>query len=51
MKSPTVQERLGTLGAVIVSQDRATPQYLGQFLKSEVEKWATPIKASGVTVD
>jgi tripartite-type tricarboxylate transporter receptor subunit TctC len=51
MKTPMVQERLGALGAVIVSQDRATPQYLGQFLKSEVEKWATPIKASGVTVD
>jgi tripartite-type tricarboxylate transporter receptor subunit TctC len=51
MKSPTVQERLGTLGAVIVSADRATPQYLGQFLKNEVEKWATPIKASGVSVD
>jgi len=51
MKTPMVQERLGTLGAVIVSADRATPQYLGQFLKSEVEKWATPIKASGVTVD
>jgi tripartite-type tricarboxylate transporter receptor subunit TctC len=51
MKSPMVQDRLGTLGAVIVSQDRATPQYLGQFLKSEVEKWAAPIKASGVSVD
>jgi tripartite-type tricarboxylate transporter receptor subunit TctC len=51
MKTPMVQERLGTLGAVIVSADRATPQYLGQFLKNEVEKWATPIKASGVSVD
>jgi tripartite-type tricarboxylate transporter receptor subunit TctC len=51
MKSPMVQDRLGTVGAVIVSQDRATPQYLGQFLKSEVEKWAAPIKASGVSVD
>ena len=28
-----------------------TPQYLGQFVKDEVEKWAAPIKASGVTVD
>jgi hypothetical protein len=36
---------------VIVSDDRATPEYLGQFLKSEIEKWAGPIKASGVTVD
>jgi tripartite-type tricarboxylate transporter receptor subunit TctC len=51
MKSPVVKERLEGLGAKIVSDDRATPQYLGQFLKSEIEKWAAPIKASGVTVD
>jgi tripartite-type tricarboxylate transporter receptor subunit TctC len=51
MKTPTVKERLEGLSAVIVSDDRATPEYLGQFLKSEIEKWAGPIKASGVTVD
>jgi tripartite-type tricarboxylate transporter receptor subunit TctC len=51
MKTPSVKERLEGLGAVIVSEDRATPAYLGQFLKSEIEKWASPIKASGVTVD
>jgi hypothetical protein len=34
-----------------VPEDRATPEYLGQFIKSEIEKWAGPIKASGVTVD
>src|SRR5438105_2880994 len=51
MKTPTVKERLEGLGAVIVSDDRATPEYLGQFLTSEIEKWAGPIKASGVTVD
>jgi tripartite-type tricarboxylate transporter receptor subunit TctC len=51
MKTPAVRERLETLGAVIVSPDRATPEYLGPFLKSEIEKWASPIKASGVTVD
>ena len=51
MKTPSVQERMGSVGAVLVSDDRATPQYLGQFVKSEIEKWAAPIKASGVTVD
>ena len=51
MKTPAVRERLEGLGAVIVSEDRATPEYLGQFVKSEIEKWAAPIKASGVTVD
>jgi tripartite-type tricarboxylate transporter receptor subunit TctC len=51
MKTPSVKERLGGLGAVIVSDDRATPEYLGQFVKSEIDKWAAPIKASGVTSD
>jgi len=51
MKTPAVRERLEGLGAVIVPEDRATPEYLGQFVKSEIEKWAGPIKASGITVD
>jgi tripartite-type tricarboxylate transporter receptor subunit TctC len=49
--TPAVRDRLQGLGARIVADDRATPQYLGQFLKSEIEKWAAPIKASGVSVD
>jgi hypothetical protein len=32
-------------------QPGATPEYLAQFVKSEIESCATPIKASGVTVD
>ena len=51
MKTPALRERMDSLGAVLVSDDRATPQYLGQFVKSEIAKWAAPIKASGVTID
>jgi tripartite-type tricarboxylate transporter receptor subunit TctC len=51
MKTPAVRDRLEGLGAVIVSEDRADPQYLARFVKSEIEKWAGPIKASGVTVE
>jgi tripartite-type tricarboxylate transporter receptor subunit TctC len=51
MKAPAVAERLSGLGAQIVTQDRMTSQYLGQFVKSEIDKWAGPIKASGVVVD
>ena len=51
MKTPMVRERLEGLGAVIVPEDRASPEYLAQFVKSEIEKWAGPIKASGVTVE
>jgi hypothetical protein len=46
-----VRERLEGLGAVVVREDRAAREYLGQFVKSEIEKWAAPIKATGVTVN
>ena len=51
MKTPSVRERLQGFGAEVVSDDRATPAYLGSFVKSEIEKWAAPIKASGVSVE
>ena len=49
--TPAVRERLQGLGAQIVPDDAPRPQYLGKFLKSEIEKWAAPIKASGVSAD
>jgi len=51
MHTPAVKDRLAGLGAVIVPDDRATPDYLGTFVKSEIEKWAAPIKASGASVE
>jgi tripartite-type tricarboxylate transporter receptor subunit TctC len=51
MKTPLVHDRMGELGAVLVSDDRATPKYLGEFVKSEITKWAAPIKASGVSIE
>ena len=51
MHTPIVKDRLEGLGATIVPDDRATPQYLGTFVKSEIEKWAAPIKASGTSVE
>jgi tripartite-type tricarboxylate transporter receptor subunit TctC len=51
MKTPWVRERLEGLGAQIVADEEATPQYLASYVKSEIEKWAAPIKASGVSAD
>jgi tripartite-type tricarboxylate transporter receptor subunit TctC len=51
IKTPLVRERLEGLGAVVASPAEATPEHLGQLVKREIEKWAVPIKASGVTVD
>lgn len=51
MDTPGVKERLQSLGAVLVAPERRSPEYLAQFVKSEVEKWAVPIKSSGVSVE
>jgi len=51
IKTQAVRERLEGLGAQLATEDRTSPQYLGQFVKSEIEKWAAPIKASGVQVN
>jgi tripartite-type tricarboxylate transporter receptor subunit TctC len=51
LDTPAVKERLAGLGAQVVSPDRRTPDYLGKFLKGEIEKWAVPIKQSGAQVD
>jgi tripartite-type tricarboxylate transporter receptor subunit TctC len=51
MATPSVQERMQTLGTDLVSVQRAAPDYLQRFVASEIDKWAEPIKASGVSVD
>jgi tripartite-type tricarboxylate transporter receptor subunit TctC len=51
LKTPAVRDRLLGMGAQVVTEDRMTRQYLAQFVKSEIEKWAVPIKASGAMVD
>src|SRR5262245_5505170 len=51
LKTPAVRDRLLGMGAQVVSDERMTRQYLAGFVKSEIEKWAVPIKASGVSVD
>ncbi|HVZ52370.1 MAG TPA: tripartite tricarboxylate transporter substrate-binding protein [Pseudolabrys sp.] len=50
MNTPSVKERLQSLGATIVPPEQRTPEYLASYVKSEIVKWAAPIKASGVSV-
>jgi len=50
MKTPGVRDKLTGLGAKISSPEQMTTQYLANLVKSEIEKWAVPIKASGVVV-
>jgi tripartite-type tricarboxylate transporter receptor subunit TctC len=51
MRTPAVRDKLTGLGAQVVRDDQMTPDYLAGFVRSETEKWAGPIKASGVSVD
>jgi tripartite-type tricarboxylate transporter receptor subunit TctC len=50
-KMPSVRQRLEGLGATLVAPERTTPEYLGEFVRSEIEKWAGPIRASGASVE
>jgi tripartite-type tricarboxylate transporter receptor subunit TctC len=51
MDNPATKERLQGIGAMVVAPDRRSPEYLASFVTSEIEKWAAPIKASGVSVE
>jgi tripartite-type tricarboxylate transporter receptor subunit TctC len=51
MKTPALREKLQSAGLKLVSEERATPEYLAKFVRSEIEKWAVPIKAGGISVE
>ncbi len=51
LDNPAFRERLHALGLIVVAPERRTPAYLRTFVASEIEKWAVPIKASGVKED
>jgi tripartite-type tricarboxylate transporter receptor subunit TctC len=49
--TPAVQQRLNELGMSPAAADRRSPEFLAKFIPAEIEKWAAPIKASGISVD
>jgi tripartite-type tricarboxylate transporter receptor subunit TctC len=46
-----VRERIEGLGLNVPAPERRTPDYLAKLVPSEIEKWAGPVKASGVAAD
>jgi tripartite-type tricarboxylate transporter receptor subunit TctC len=50
MEDPAVQKQLLTLGVVVPPREQRTAEYLGRFVESEVAKWGTAIKASGISI-
>jgi hypothetical protein len=46
-----VQARYKTLGVTSIAPDRRSPEYLNQFVRTELERWGSAIKASGVQIE
>jgi tripartite-type tricarboxylate transporter receptor subunit TctC len=51
LNSPITVERLKKAGVAPIAPELRSPAYLKTFIKTEVDTWATMIKASGVTID
>jgi tripartite-type tricarboxylate transporter receptor subunit TctC len=49
LDTPAVQKRLRDIGVEPIASERRSPEYLAKFVVSEIDKWAGPIKAAGVT--
>jgi tripartite-type tricarboxylate transporter receptor subunit TctC len=47
LDQPAVRERLEGLGLNVPPPDHRTPEYLARLVRSDLEKWAAPVKASG----
>jgi hypothetical protein len=51
LDTPSVRERLQGMGVTLPPPDRRLPEYMAQFVRSEIKKWAGPIKASGAQIE
>ncbi len=49
LNEESVKKRIDELGSIPPKPEEANPQWLGQFVKSEVDKWGKVIQAAGVT--
>jgi tripartite-type tricarboxylate transporter receptor subunit TctC len=51
LDNAALRGRFEALGLIAAAPHRRSPEYLRQFINAEVEKWAKPVKASGLKVD
>jgi tripartite-type tricarboxylate transporter receptor subunit TctC len=51
LDTPAARDRLQQLGNTVVPKSQRAPDWLDRFVRSEIEKWAAPIKASGTSLD
>jgi tripartite-type tricarboxylate transporter receptor subunit TctC len=51
LDDPAIRKRLEELGLEIVPSERRTPEYLAKFVPEEIERWAKPVRAAGISAD
>ena len=51
LDTPAVRDRLQQLGNSVPPAEHRSSEFLAQFIRSEIAKWAAPIKASGTVLD
>jgi tripartite-type tricarboxylate transporter receptor subunit TctC len=51
LENPTLRKRLEELGLEIMPPEQRTPEYLTKFLPEDIERWAKPIRAAGISAD
>jgi tripartite-type tricarboxylate transporter receptor subunit TctC len=51
LDTPILLTRFKTLGVTPIPPNRRSPEYFSQFVKSEIERWGAPIRASGVQIE
>jgi tripartite-type tricarboxylate transporter receptor subunit TctC len=51
LDTSVLRERLAAVGVTIIPKERRGPGYLTKYIPAEIDKWAAPIKASGVLMD
>jgi len=51
LENPALRKRLEELGLEIMPAEQRTPEYLAKFLPEDIERWAKPIRAAGISGD
>ena len=49
VENANLRARFQDIGVTVVAAERRTPAYLNKFVPAEIERWAAPIKASGIS--
>jgi tripartite-type tricarboxylate transporter receptor subunit TctC len=51
VETPSLRKRMGEVGVAIPPPERRTPEYLVQYIPSEIARWGAVIRAAKIAVD